>query len=156
MLADLFDRIPFFQGLSAAQRNLLRPLFIPCDCYGGTILFEQGDPAEHLFLVISGEVIIRYKPEDGPEITLAKVRPGGAVGWSSILGRQVYTSVAQCSIFSQVLRVRGEDLQRLCDQYPDTGEEILKRLAGVLAERLGSTTNDQVADLLKQGLAYGH
>lgn len=155
MQADHFDQIPLFQGLNPAQRNLLRPLFDSCDCYEGTVLFEQGDPAECLYLIVRGEVTIRYKPEDGPAITLARVRPGGIVGWSAVLGRQFYTSGAECSTYCQVLRLQGEALRRLCEQYPETGELILEGLAGAYAER-NPTANGQVIDLLKQGLAYGH
>ena len=155
MHGDVFDRVSLFQGLSPAQRSLLRPLFIPFDAYGGTVLFEQGDHAESLFLVVSGEVIIRYKPEDGPAICLARVHPGGVFGWSAALGRQAYTSGAECSIYSEILRIRSEDLRNLCEQYPETGELILERLSCVIAERL-QDTNGQVLDLLKQGLAYGH
>ena len=155
MQGDVFDQIPVFQGLTSAQRSLLRPLFILCDYYGGSVLFEQGDPADCLYLIISGEVIVRYKPEDGPVIILARVHPGGVVGWSAALGRQKYTSGAECSIYSQVLYVRGEDLRELCEKYPETGEVILERLASAIADRT-QITNDQVVDLLKQGLAYGH
>jgi CRP-like cAMP-binding protein len=155
MQGDVFDRISLFSGLSPAQRCLLRPLFIPFDAYGGTVLFEQGDPAESLYLVVSGEVIIRYKPEDGPAICLSRVRAGGVVGWSAALGRQAYTSGAECVIYSELLRIKSEDLRCLCEQYPETGELILERLADVIAERL-QDTNGQVLDLLKQGLAYGH
>ena len=155
MQGDVFDRIPLFKGLSAAQRSLLRPLFISYDAYGGTVLFEQGEPADSLYLIVSGEVIIRYKPEDGPVICLARVRPGGVVGWSAALGRQVYTSGAECTVYSEILRIRSEDLRNLCEQYPEVGELLLERLAHVIAERL-QDTNGQVLDLLKQGLAYGH
>ena len=55
------------------------------------------------------------------------------------------------SEYSQMLRVRGEDLRILCEQYPDTGILILERLATVIAERLRNT-HDQVMDLLKQGM----
>jgi CRP-like cAMP-binding protein len=155
MQGDDFDQIPLFKGLTATQRSLLRPLFVPCDCYGGTVLFEQGDPADSLYLVISGEVIVRYKPEDGPPIVLARIRPFGIVGWSAVLGRQQYTSGAECTVYTQILRARGEDLQNLCEQYPETGTLILERLAKEIADRTPSS-NGQMLDLLKQGLAYGN
>jgi CRP/FNR family cyclic AMP-dependent transcriptional regulator len=151
MYNDIFDKFPVFQDLTAEQRGQLRPLFVPCDCYSGTRLFEQGDPAEFLFLVISGEVVIRYKPDDGPEITVSRVRPGGIVGWSAALGSRVYTSGAECTVYTQMLRVSGEDLRDLCKEYPDTGVLILERLATVIAERLRNT-HEHVIELLKQGL----
>jgi CRP/FNR family cyclic AMP-dependent transcriptional regulator len=151
MPIDIFDQLPVFKGLTSVQREQLRPLFVPCDCYSGTRLFEQGDPAEYLFLVVGGEVVIRYKPDDGPEITVSRVRPGGIVGWSAALGSRVYTSGAECTTYTQMLRVSGEDLRELCRVYPDTGVLILERLATVIAERLRNT-HEHVIDLLKQGL----
>ncbi|MDD2696517.1 MAG: cyclic nucleotide-binding domain-containing protein [Anaerolineales bacterium] len=154
MAADIFLQVPFFQGLAPEQLELLRPLFVPIDCYSGTLLFEQGDLAQYLYLVVVGEVNVRYKPDDGPEIVVARVKPGGILGWSAALGNRVYTSGAICTCYSQLLRVRGKDLRELCARYPDTGIVVLDRLAQVIAERLRST-HAEVMALLQQGLAKG-
>ena len=114
MDVDPFDQISLFQELSPTQRNLLRPLFVPVSILAGDKLFEQGDPAEFLYLVLAGEVLIHYKPDDGPTITLSRVRQGGVVGWSAALGNHVYTSEAECATDARLLRLRGEDLRWLC------------------------------------------
>jgi len=108
-----------------------------------------------MYLVISGEIAINYKPEDGSSITMARVGPGGVVGWSAALGNRLYTSSAVCTVYTQMLRVRGADLRNLCQQYPETGILILDRLATVIAERLRNT-HEQVIALLKQGLLNGY
>jgi CRP-like cAMP-binding protein len=154
MFDDIVEQVPLFQGLSPLQLQILRPLFMPCDRHTGSILFDQGDPAEYLYLVVVGEVTIRYKPDDGAVILVARIRPGGVVGWSAVLGNLVYTSGAICSDDTQMLRVRGRDLRKLCEDYPDTGAIILDRLACIIAERL-SHTHDQVIELLKQGMRHG-
>jgi CRP-like cAMP-binding protein len=154
MSHDIFDKLPFFDGLSAEQRHMLQPLFVPVDCYSGTQLFEQGEPAEFLYLVVVGEVVIRFQPEDGALITVARVRPGGIVGWSAALGSRTYTSGATCEEYTQMLRLSGRDLRHLCTRYPETGILILERLAEVIAERLRNT-HAQVMSLLKQGILPG-
>jgi len=151
MSGDVFEQIPLFQGLSYDQREQLRPLILPVDCYTGTALFEQGDPAEYLYLVVVGEVAIYYKPEDGPAILVARVHPGGIVGWSAALGSRSYTSGATCEEYTQMVRLRGEDLRNLCNQCPETGILILERLATVIAVRLRNT-HEHVMALLLQGL----
>lgn len=148
---DIFERSSFFRGFSAQQLALLKPLFAACQCEEGDLLFEQGDVAEILYIVVRGEVVVRYKPEDGPEIIVARVRPGGIVGWSAALGSRHYTSGAICSADTELLCVRGADLRRLCNQYPETGVVVLERLADVIAERLHSTRHE-VVTLLRQGL----
>jgi CRP-like cAMP-binding protein len=117
----------------------------------GTVLFEQGDPAVHLYVVTEGEVHIRYKPEDGPALIVARVRTDGVVGWSAALRSPMYTSSAVCSTECYMLRVSGQDLRDLCARHPETGRLILERLAAGIAERLRNT-HKHVLELLEQGL----
>jgi CRP/FNR family cyclic AMP-dependent transcriptional regulator len=151
MQADTFPNLFLFRDLVPEHLKLLHPLFIPCDFTADSVLFEQGDPADNLFAVVSGEVVVNFKPDDGPVIVVARVQPGSIVGWSAALGSRRYTSSAVCTIYTQLLRVRGDDLRRLCLQHPDTGTIFLDRLATVIAERLHST-HDLVLSLLQLGL----
>ena len=151
MALDTFPDLFLFQDLTPTQLKQLQPLFIPCEFNANTVLFEQGDPAENLFTVVSGEVVVNFKPDDGPTIVVACVQPGSIVGWSAALGSRRYTSSAVCTTYTELLRVRGDDLRRLCLQHPDTGMIFLDRLSTVIAERLHST-HDLVLSLLQLGL----
>jgi len=82
---------------------------------------------------------------------VARVETGSIVGWSAALGSRCYTSSAVCTTYTQLLRVRGDDLRHLCIQHPGTGAIFLDRLATVMAERLNST-HDLVLSLLQLGL----
>ena len=73
------------------------------------------------------------------------------IGWSAVIGRRSYTSAGICSEYTELLRVRGADLQTLCNQHPDTGNQFVDRLAEVVAERLQSS-HPQVLQLLENGL----
>ncbi len=149
--AEILPSLFLFQELGPEHLTLLQPLFIPCDFTADSVLFEQGDPAENLFTIVTGEVVVNFKPDDGPNIVVARVQPGSIVGWSAALGSRRYTSSAVCTTFTQLLRVRGDDLRRLCIQHPATGTVFLDRLATVIAERLHST-HDLVLSLLQLGL----
>jgi CRP-like cAMP-binding protein len=151
MLIETLDQFFLFKDLSIDQLDLVRPLFSICDGASGMQLFEQGEPAEFLYLVVDGQVSIRYKPEDGPEIQVTHVGTGGVVGWSALLGNRVYTSGAICTMQCQLLRVRGVELRNLCEHNSETGVVILERLAAVIAERLRNT-HDEVFKLLKRGV----
>lgn len=154
MSRDILKQFPLFDGFSKEQMALLRPLFVPSDCHAGTVLFEQGEPTVYFYLLISGEVAIHYKPEDDQDIVIARIKPGEMIGWSAVIGRRSYTSAAICSEFTELLRVRGTDLQELCAQYPETGNQFVDRLADVVAERLQSS-HPQVLQLLENGLRNG-
>jgi len=151
MKVEPLRNLAFIQGLSAANLKLLAPYFTP-ECFpGGMKVFDQGDRAVYLYLVVRGEVIIRYKPEDGPLMVVTHVQPGGIFGWSAAMGNPVYTSAAICESESEVVHIRGTDLRRLCDDNPRVGEVILSRLAAVIAERKKSQQG-QVTSLLANGI----
>jgi CRP/FNR family transcriptional regulator len=151
MSDEFFQQLKLFQGLTPSQRDLLRPLFIPCDYYADAVIFDQGDPAEYLFAVVVGDVMVSFKPEDGPPITVTHAQPGDIVGWSAALGTRRYTSSAICTTYTQLLRVSGADLRILLTRHPDTGVIVLDRLAAIIAERLNNT-HTLVVSLLELGL----
>jgi CRP-like cAMP-binding protein len=151
MSGEELHQLLIFQDLSPEQLELLRPMFGWIECEEDGSLFEQGDPAEYLYLLAEGEVVVRFKPDDGPALVVARIRPQGVVGWSAALGSPAYTSGAICCLHSRLLRVRGQDLRYLCEHYPETGAMVLERLSFVIAERLRSTHGHVIA-LLEQGL----
>ncbi len=154
MSSDVFEQFPLFDGFTEDQIALLRPLFVPSECHAGTVLFEQGEPAVYFYLMVSGEIAIHYKPEDDSDIVVARIKPGGMIGWSAVIGRRSYTSAAICTEYTELLRVRGSDLQKLCVQHPDTGNQFVDRMADVVAQRLESS-HPQVLQLLENGLRSG-
>jgi CRP-like cAMP-binding protein len=154
MSSSVLDELSIFQGFTPQECDQLRPLFVMLEEAIGSIIFEQGSPAEYLYLLVEGEVHVRFKPDDAPAITVAKVRPEGVVGWSAALGSPLYTSSAICMADCKMMRVRGEDLRLLCEKTPEVGAQVLEHLAAVIAKRLRSTHNHVVA-LLRQGLGAG-
>jgi CRP-like cAMP-binding protein len=144
------SRLAFFDGLNLTHLELLSPYFVAQFYVAGTTVFEQGDNADYLYLVVKGEAVIRYKPDDGPAMTVTCVKPGGIFGWSAAMGNPAYTSGAVCAVDSDVLQIRGTDLRKLCEQYPEVGKYILARLAAVIAERKQS--HRQVTSMLANGI----
>ncbi|HZU87601.1 MAG TPA: Crp/Fnr family transcriptional regulator [Anaerolineaceae bacterium] len=140
-----------FDGLSREQLRSLDPILHPCQFPADLVVFEQGAPAKYLYLLLAGEVMIQYKPYDGPSLTVARIFPGGVFGWSAALGRQAYTSAAITAQPSETYRIRGSDLRNLCERVPETGAIFLDRLASVIAERLRNTHSEILA-MLNQGI----
>lgn len=135
MKIENLSHLVFFEGLSTADLQLLAPFFSHQNFPAGTTIFDQGDVADFLYLVVNGEVTIRYKPDDGPEMVVTRVPPGGVFGWSAAMGNPVYTSGATCAQDVSTLRIRSLDLRALIDKHPPVGKIILDRLAAVIAER---------------------
>lgn len=142
---NVIDRIPLFKDLTPSQRSFFAAYFNSCEYAQGAIIFTQEAPADFYYLLVTGEVLVRYKPYDGPELTVAQVTSGGVFGWSAALGSSKYTTSAICNTDCQLLRMCGEDLHHLCRQDPKAGTSLLDLLASAVAERYNNTYTQVVA-----------
>ncbi len=107
-----------------------------CSFNAGMVLFEQGSKAEYLYILVTGAVTIRYKPYDGPALTVANIFPGNVFGWSAALNRSIYSSGASTAEACEAIRIGRDDLQSLCERFPETGALFIERLAAVISERI--------------------
>jgi len=125
----------FIIGLTAEEYGLLARLFEPFDAGAHTVIVKQGEAAAYLYLIESGKVSVRYKPYDGPMITLTHLHAGDIFGWSAVVGHDCYTSDVVSTTEIRALRLRGRDLRRVCSEQPAIGGRILEKLAGAVSPR---------------------
>lgn len=135
MNAERYASLAFFKGLESEDLYDLFDYFSVTTFVAGTVIFEQGDQAANLYIVAVGEVAIRYKPEDGPMMTVTRVQPGDVFGWSAMIGNGCYTSGAICSLDSEILSIPGDELKRLCQNNPRVGNVLMDRVSLVIADR---------------------
>ena len=140
---------PFLQGLTSEQHSLLAALFEPVELPGRAVIFRQGQEAVFMYLLVEGGVSVRYKPYDGPRITLTRLHAGDVFGWSSVVGNAVYTADAIVTTPARALRARGIDIRNLCIRHPTAGSQILEKLALAVAPRWRDS-REQIRHLLKQ------
>jgi CRP-like cAMP-binding protein len=146
-MLDSLPYIPLFHDLDPAQIDALKPLFEPFTTPTETVIFEQGDPATYLYLILKGAVLIRYKPYDGPSIILTRLREGDVFGWSAVIGSPRYTSSIISESALEAIRIRGEDLWKLVEEQPKTGKMIIDRLAKIVSPRW-EKAHEQIQSLM--------
>ena len=129
------ESVPLFKDLDTNILQQLEPLFEPYSCPAGEIIFEQGDPAHFLYLILKGLVEVRYKPYDGPPITITNLEQNSIIGWSAVIGNTTYTSGAVCKEDCQAIRMSSRDLHGLCAREPEAGRIILNLLAESVSSR---------------------
>lgn len=149
MFRQGYAQLSIFAGLDGNQIHQLLQFIEECQFPKDHVIFEQNDSANRLYILLSGEVVIRYKPYDGPPLQVARIVPGGVFGWSAALRRETYTSGALAVQDSATYGINGANLAVICREYPETGKILLERLAGAIAERLRST-HTQVLKILEQ------
>ncbi len=134
-MLDVLAPIYLFEGLQASHLRLLEPLVEPYACSRDTVIFQQGDRAEYLYILLEGTVALLHKPYDGDALKIAQVQPGSVFGWSAIVGSVRYTSAAVALSEVRALRLRGYELMQLCRHETELGEVLLSRLAQMVGLR---------------------
>lgn len=151
MFRDVLREIPVFQGFTEMQLDVLASAFEDFDYPSGSHVFEQGQAAHYLYILTTGKVIIRYKPFDGPQLTVATINPGGVFGWSAAIGRTLYSSGALTAENSQGYRISKARLIELCAENPETSAKLLKHLA-VLVNNPMDPAHAEVLKILDRGI----
>jgi CRP-like cAMP-binding protein len=89
----------------------------------GAMIFEEGQPADGLYVIIRGQVVLLKNGEE--MVTLEEEEALGA--WALFEAETPVTS-ARATQESLLLRVDREDFYDLLLDYPEMGESILKAL----------------------------
>ena len=143
--ADLAP-LALFNGLTPEQLDFLTPLFRRVWFRAKDTAFAEKEPADNLYVLETGEVALRFTPDDGEPVEFARLRaPGDVFGWSAALGRETYTARATCLTAVQALAVRGADFRRLLHARPSLGTLLLERMAQTVAGRFRSARPDDHA-----------
>jgi CRP-like cAMP-binding protein len=147
-----------FKNFRDDQLALVEPLLSLNTFTEGESIFNQGDLAKHICVILDGQVDIRFNPDDGDLITVARLTREGVFGWSAAFGSGTYTSGAIAVTDVKLLCVSGEALKKLNEDHPKTGKLMLGQLAKIVSRRLERTNaqgRDQVAAMLEHGLKNG-
>ncbi len=142
-----------FKGLDEKSVSLLIPLMEVCHFPEHFMVFRQDTEASYFFILLEGEVVVKYKPYDGEELIIAHICPQDVFGWSAALRRPQYTSSAYTEYPSTAVRVEVANLQKFCENNARLGMIVLERLSSGIANSLRST-RDEVLALLMRGMEF--
>ena len=126
--------IDLFEGMSQRFIDEVAKIMVE-ESYGeGFFLFKEGDPADSFYVLEEGNIRLAIGEEG--HITYTLNAPGDSFGWSSLVDRDVYTTSAQCTQPTKVIKIEKGKLQRMFDKHRFSGLMFYKRLARTIGDRL--------------------
>lgn len=108
-----------------------------------TIIFDEGEPGDQLYILIEGKVKLARRASDGRENLLTVMGPSDMFGELSIFDPGPRTSSAICVTDVRTATMDSDMLHAWISEYPAISEQLLR----VLARRL-RRTNNSLADLI--------
>jgi CRP-like cAMP-binding protein len=137
-MLDVLDRAlalhqaPLFAALSADELLPLAELCATVELEAGERLFDEGDPGDSLYVIVSGRVSV----EQGGRV-VAVLEAGECVGELAALDWEPRSATVAAIVRSELVRLERDDLLDQLGDHP----ELLRALAIVLTERLRRRQN---------------
>lgn len=137
-MAQAIKEIPLFHGMTSEQATRLAGVCTVREIATGQQLFAQRDPADRLFLVIQGQVVISG---GSPSTTIGTVRAGETCGEVSLLSARPHSATATADGRVEAGELLQRDLADLIRRRPDIGVIIYRNLAIGLGDKLARSGN---------------
>lgn len=137
---ELLRRYPLFARQSHYMLKEIALLSDEVELGAGEWLFQEGEEATKLFLVLDGSMSLTlylYLNGLGQHVeATSPLRQGEILGWSALIKPHVYTLGAQAQETTRLLAIDAAPLRELLDDNPGFGYFFLKNVAEVLGDRL--------------------
>ena len=140
---DLLGRMPVFAGLSDEARGALAERLSRRPERRSSVVFEEGEPGDRVFLILAGKVKISRRSTDGRENLLAVLGPGDIFGELSLFDPGPRTATATAVTDVELASLEHSALKPWLTERPEAAELLLR----VLARRL-RRTNEAMGDLV--------
>lgn len=147
-----YHRIFLFQDLEEEELLKVLGLAAPRKFPAGTVIVNEGEAGDSMFLMGQGEVEITKRltlvlDEDTPKervMIRLKAEDGVSFGEMALLENEVRSATVTALTDCQLLELNREDFLRLIEQDPAMGLKLLLRLAQLLSRHLRKTNQDVV------------
>jgi CRP-like cAMP-binding protein len=102
----------------------------------GESVYNRGDKADSLYVVLSGEVALRLSGMDGVSILIDQLTEGGSM-FGACISPSINTCIlkAQCEQDTELLKIEKAVLKRLLDEDPRMGYAIQSKIAEIYFKR---------------------
>ncbi len=132
MLPAELKGIPYFQDLDARALERIRASVFDLRLEKGQILFTEGEPAQAMYVIRSGQVKIFKVSLDGREQILRIAGAGDCFNEVPIFDEGPNPANAEAVEPATLWGIRRTDMQRLVEEHPAIAIGFLKAFAGKL------------------------
>jgi CRP-like cAMP-binding protein len=132
----LVHRFSCFQSLTAEQISTFATHLEEVRLPAGKVLFRQGDPADSIYLLLSGQMLIKLGAASEDERTLATFEPGAILGELGPLIDTPRTATAITGAESHLWRISTGDFHDALKQGDAWAISFLLATAQVLGRRI--------------------
>jgi CRP/FNR family transcriptional regulator, cyclic AMP receptor protein len=127
---------PPFAEMGKKDLSLLSNIIHNRQYIAGEHIFVQGDPGIGLYIIIEGEVEIKYADKQGRISRMASFGKGDFFGELALIDGERRSASAIAKTDVKIAVIFKPDLDNYIDRYPKKGVKILQGMALIITTRL--------------------
>jgi CRP-like cAMP-binding protein len=112
---DLCHQYPLFRGLSDEQMHAIRKLCQEECFYPGYTLYQDGEPANTMFVLVDGEIEVSFAIGEAGLVQVDRIGPGETFGCSALVPPYLHMSTARAKTRIEVLEIDATALRELLE-----------------------------------------
>jgi CRP-like cAMP-binding protein/GNAT superfamily N-acetyltransferase len=137
-MAQAIKEVPLFHGMNSEQATRLAGTCTVREIRTGERLFAEHDPADRLYIVLQGQVVIS---SGSPSGMIGTVHTGETCGEVSLLSARPHSATATAEGHVEAAELHRCELTDLIRRRPDIGVIIYRNLAIGLGDKLSRSSN---------------
>jgi CRP-like cAMP-binding protein len=122
--------IELFSGLSDPEVARLAEVAVTRRLYRNDVLFSEGDPADELFVMLGGRVVIANRSPEGRESVVALMEPGDVFGEMGLFDEMGRSAQARALEPSEVVAIPYAPVRETYLGRPELLWGVVRLLAG--------------------------
>jgi CRP-like cAMP-binding protein len=146
---DLLREQPFLAGLTDWQLECLARSAQRSIIHAGNRVFREGEPADRLWLILDGRIVVDTRLPDRGDVTIDVLGPGDVLGWSWLFPPYRWHFGAVARETTLTIELDGPRIRELCQRDPALGYQFISSLFQIVTNRLQSTRRRLIDE-------YGH
>jgi small-conductance mechanosensitive channel/CRP-like cAMP-binding protein len=121
---DILRRTPILRLLEDADLHELAASLQPVSFAPGEAIIRQGDSADSMYFIVSGDVTITFRASDGTDRQVSVMESGDFFGEASLLTGEMRTASALARTKVDCYRLDKKGLQNIVQRRSDLAEDM--------------------------------
>jgi diguanylate cyclase (GGDEF)-like protein len=141
---------PLVAQMSALEFNALIAFMERQRVKKGSVLFNEGDVGEEMFILLAGQLGAYVCQSDGTQRWMFNISPGDFLGEMSIIANEPRSMTIIANVDSDVMVLQGIDFYRIIFEHPVIGIKMLTAIGDVQNIWLDQSSR-HLKDLMRWG-----
>jgi len=138
-IESILDEHPFFKGFEQRYLQMIVGCASNVRFNSGQFIFREGEEANQFYILRHGKVALEIFTPDRGSIIIQTISEGDVLGWAWLFPPYRWHFDARAIDLTRAIALDGKCLRAKCEEDPNLGYELVKRVANIIMQRLQAT-----------------